>query len=89
MAFANFSMALHGASLKPQANAIESKKMYHSSVVDYTKQLLSCDFESLVVLGQKLKDLGLALEQAFQAPQDVEGVVIGNKLFVVQSRPQP
>ena len=40
-------------------------------------------------LGQRLSKIGVALEEAFGGPQDVEGALVGDSVYIVQSRPQP
>ena len=40
-------------------------------------------------VGQQLSQVALALEEAFGEPQDVEGALVGSKVFIVQTRPQP
>lgn len=40
-------------------------------------------------IGQQLCKVAAALEDAFGAPQDVEGALVGSDVFVVQTRPQP
>lgn len=40
-------------------------------------------------VGQQLCKVAVILEDEFGAPQDVEGAVVGSKIFVVQTRPQP
>ncbi|GJP30882.1 hypothetical protein CLOM_g7209 [Closterium sp. NIES-68] len=57
--------------------------------VDYSGQLLSTSPDAQVVLAKKLAAVGSFLEDRFGTPQDIEGCVVGDKIFVVQSRPQP
>lgn len=40
-------------------------------------------------IGERLSEVGVALETVFGGPQDVEGALVGDRIFVVQSRPQP
>ena len=42
-----------------------------------------------VQVGLKLAEVGKQLEQVFEGPQDVEGVLIGDDVHLVQTRPQP
>ena len=57
--------------------------------VDYSRQALSVDAGARAALGAKLKEVGVALETAYGAPQDIEGGVVDGEVYVVQSRPQP
>ena len=40
-------------------------------------------------LGAKLGKVGVQLEEAFGGPQDVEGAIVDDSVYIVQSRPQP
>jgi phosphoglucan,water dikinase len=60
-----------------------------SVVVDYSRQPLSGAAEARAALGGQLGAVGRALEAALGCPQDVEGGLVGTRVFVVQSRPQP
>ena len=40
-------------------------------------------------VGQQLCKVAVELEEAFGAPQDVEGAIVGSDVFIVQTRPQP
>ena len=81
-AFASLGSALmirqHAAHLGVQAEA-----------VDYSRQELSLDPAARVALGRRLAAVGAALEAEYGAPQDIEGGVVGDDIYVVQSRPQP
>ena len=41
--------------------------------MDYSRQALSVDAGARAALGAKLKEVGVALETAYGAPQDIEG----------------
>lgn len=58
-------------------------------VVDYSSQPLSSDPVFREQVGQRLATIGFFLEQHFKAPQDIEGCIIGEDVYIVQSRPQP
>lgn len=94
LSFANFSSALHGSQSeknrksKAQASDNEVGQMYANKTVDYSKNGLSTDFEKLKQIGSSLMKAGVFLEQEFKTPQDVEGAIVGSKIYVVQSRPQ-
>ena len=57
--------------------------------MEYSAQALSRDELARNSLGQRLAQIGAALESEYGSPQDVEGTVVGEDVFVVQSRPQP
>lgn len=40
-------------------------------------------------VGKQLCKVAVELEEAFGAPQDVEGAIVGSEVFIVQTRPQP
>ena len=60
-----------------------------SETVDYSAQPLSADAAARKKLGARLAAIGAALEAEYGAPQDVEGTVVGDDVYIVQSRPQP
>ena len=77
-AFANFSQAL-----RPDATG-----RLRTETLDYTRIEFSRVPESLVRFCRKLAAAAEIVEAAFQAPQDVEGAVVGDRIFLVQARPQ-
>ncbi|KAK4341488.1 hypothetical protein RND71_039989 [Anisodus tanguticus] len=83
LAFANFSeeMVVGG-------NSPADGKVIHLTV-DYSKKPLTVDPVFRRQLGQRLGTVGFYLERKFGSPQDVEGCLVGNEIFIVQSRPQP
>lgn len=78
LAFANFSHAS-----RPRPGGGLSREM-----VDYSRVELSRDPAALLALARRLGQVGHAVEQAFRAPQDIEGAVVRDKIYLVQSRPQ-
>jgi phosphoglucan,water dikinase len=52
-------------------------------------QALSVDDARRERVGKQLARVGAALEEAFGGPQDVEGALTGDELYIVQTRPQP
>ncbi|CAI5496742.1 unnamed protein product [Closterium sp. Naga37s-1] len=50
--------------------------------VDYSGQLLSTSPDAQVVLAKKLEAVGSFLEDRFGSPQDIEGCVVGDKIYV-------
>ncbi|KAI4326410.1 hypothetical protein MLD38_031729 [Melastoma candidum] len=83
LAFANFSKELVVCSSGPA----DGEVMWLT--VDYSKKPLTTDPVFRKQLGQRLCAVGYFLERKFGCPQDVEGCVVGNGIYVVQSRPQP
>ncbi|PKU88114.1 phosphoglucan, water dikinase, chloroplastic [Dendrobium catenatum] len=83
MAFANFSEELLVLGSGPADGEVARL------TVDYSKKPLTVDPIFRRQLGQRLCAIGFFLEQKFGCPQDVEGCVVGNDIFIVQTRPQP
>lgn len=83
LAFSNFSQAL----TKGKAN--QASGAYSQITVDYSKQKLSVDEDARTKAGSKLGAVGSTLQQAFKGAQDVEGAIVGEDIFIVQTRPQP
>ncbi|GLJ26894.1 hypothetical protein SUGI_0526130 [Cryptomeria japonica] len=83
LAFANFSEELVVIAGGPA----DGKVM--GLTVDYTKKPLSVDPIFRHQFGQRLATTGFFLEQKFGCPQDVEGCLVGNDIYIVQTRPQP
>uniref|UniRef100_A0A0D6QW72 CBM20 domain-containing protein n=1 Tax=Araucaria cunninghamii TaxID=56994 RepID=A0A0D6QW72_ARACU len=83
LAFANFSEELVVITGGPA----DGKVM--GLTVDYSKKPLSVDPIFRHQLGQRLATTGFFLEQKFGCPQDVEGCLVGNDIYIVQARPQP
>jgi phosphoglucan,water dikinase len=77
-AFANFSQAAHPA--RGQGT--------RRQILDYSKIDLSRDPSRLEQLGQRLCRVGVFIEHSLGAPQDIEGGVVKDRLWVVQSRAQ-
>jgi phosphoglucan,water dikinase len=77
LAFANFSRALCAG---PNGKA--------QKTVDYSSIALSRDAEARRILGRRLANVGQFVETALKKPQDIEGAVQGEKIYLVQSRPQ-
>jgi phosphoglucan,water dikinase len=57
-------------------------------VLDYSKVDLTRDDSFRISLVQRLGRASVFLERAFGRPQDIEGLVSGNNIYIVQSRPQ-
>ncbi|KAJ4818910.1 hypothetical protein LUZ62_031476 [Rhynchospora pubera] len=83
LAFANFSEEMSVSATGPADGEIVKL------TVDYSKKPLTVDPVYRRQLGQRLGAIGCFLEQKFGAPQDIEGCVVGQDIFIVQSRPQP
>ena len=78
LAFASFSQAI-----QPAPGGGLTRK-----TVDYSLDELSRAGEGRTQLGQRLAAIGRGVEDAFGRPQDIEGAVVGNKIFLVQARSQ-
>ncbi|EPS62661.1 hypothetical protein M569_12127, partial [Genlisea aurea] len=83
LAFANFSHELVVAAKSNAAGVVQQ------STVDYSKKGLTVDPVMRQQLGRRLAAIGLLLEQKYGCPQDVEGCLVGEDIFIVQTRPQP
>eukprot|EP00358_Blepharisma_japonicum_P004033 CAMPEP_0202945426 /NCGR_PEP_ID=MMETSP1395-20130829/6448_1 /ASSEMBLY_ACC=CAM_ASM_000871 /TAXON_ID=5961 /ORGANISM="Blepharisma japonicum, Strain Stock R1072" /LENGTH=581 /DNA_ID=CAMNT_0049645433 /DNA_START=920 /DNA_END=2665 /DNA_ORIENTATION=- len=58
-------------------------------ILSYANERLYTDFGFCREIIFKLREIGILVENAFNGiPQDIEGVIAGGKVFVVQSRPQ-
>lgn len=78
--FANFSEAF----LPNYSGTLATKTM------DYSREELSCSSEARERLGKRLGVVGKYLETSFGGvAQDVEGAIVGDALYVFQTRPQP
>lgn len=82
---------LPGSSVYASVDVAAAAKpgMVAMQTVDYSKQQLSKNKIIRDELAGKLAAIGTVLEAEFGAPQDVEGAVKGDDIYVVQSRPQP
>lgn len=58
-------------------------------ILDYSQMALSRSADARKQVGKKLGAVAGFLEAEFGGPQDVEGCLIGDTVFVVQTRPQP
>ncbi|NVM20951.1 MAG: TIM barrel protein [Desulfobacterales bacterium] len=56
--------------------------------VDYSRIGLSRDEDFRNYLGRRLGSIGRFVEDALGGPQDMEGLVLGDGIYLVQSRPQ-
>ena len=77
-AFASFS---HG--LWPGASGQTTTK-----IIDYSKISMSTDEAYRNFIGRRLCAIGEFIESAAGRPQDIEGVIAGNVIYLVQSRDQ-
>uniref|UniRef100_A0A803LZL4 CBM20 domain-containing protein n=1 Tax=Chenopodium quinoa TaxID=63459 RepID=A0A803LZL4_CHEQI len=83
LAFANFSEEM----LVGRAGPADGEVI--RLTVDYSKKPLTVDTVFRKQLGQRLCAVGFFLERKFGCPQDVEGCLVGNDVYIVQTRPQP
>ena len=56
--------------------------------LDYSREPLVCDAKFRAELVSKIANVGMEVEKAFSAPQDIEGAISRGQSFVVQTRPQ-
>ena len=75
---ASFSLALRPA----------SRKGLKQELIDYSIVPLSADSSAAAILGRRLAEIAEFLETELGVPQDVEGVIIGEDVHIVQTRPQ-
>lgn len=83
LAFANFSEEMRVLGSGPADGEVVKL------IVDYSTKPLSVDATFRQQFGQRLAAVGQYLEQRFGSAQDVEGCMVGEDIFIVQSRPQP
>uniref|UniRef100_A0A6M2ETZ3 CBM20 domain-containing protein n=1 Tax=Populus davidiana TaxID=266767 RepID=A0A6M2ETZ3_9ROSI len=83
LAFANFSEEMLVSGAGPADGDVTRL------TVDYSKKPLTVDPIFRHQLGQRLCSVGFFLEREFGSPQDVEGCMVGEDIYVVQTRPQP
>jgi phosphoglucan,water dikinase len=78
LAFANFSYALRAA----------SKDGLTRELLDYSRVSLSRETELRTDMGRRLAKVGSVVEIKFGKAQDIEGAIVGNRIYLVQSRSQ-
>lgn len=83
--------SMSGSSGVSSSSNGSSGSLYECStrVVDYSKQQLSVSTDARVALGRRVGSVAACMERAFGGAQDVEGCLVGEELYVVQTRPQP
>jgi hypothetical protein len=59
-----------------------------TKIVNYTENWLVWDADRRTALMAKLAELAVAIEVEMKAPQDIEGCVVGDDIYVLQSRNQ-
>jgi phosphoglucan, water dikinase len=57
-------------------------------VMDYSRTTLSTDERFRTALGERLMNVAAFVEKGLGGPQDIEGVISGEEICLVQSRPQ-
>jgi len=78
LAFADFSAALWS----------DANEGISSKSVDYAKVTMTIDDNFRKRLGRRLAAVGRFVEQSFGRAQDIEGAIVGDEIWLVQSRPQ-
>ena len=58
------------------------------SIIDYSKIPFSKDKKFRTELSKRIGGIGSLVETSFGSPLDIEGLVVDNKIFLVQARPQ-
>lgn len=73
-----------GAGLYDSATAdpLETK------VINYAEEWLVWDGKKRKSLVEKLSELAVAIEREMKAPQDIEGCIVANTIYILQSRNQ-
>lgn len=82
------SVTILGFANLSQAARPEPQKGVRLETLDYSRIDLSREPEALKSLGQRLGAIGSSIEQALGRPQDIEGAVRQNSVYVVQARAQ-
>jgi hypothetical protein len=59
-----------------------------TKIVNYTENWLVWDADRRTALMAKLAELAVAIEVEMKAPQDIEGCIVGDDIYVLQSRNQ-
>jgi phosphoglucan,water dikinase len=77
LAFASFSQAI-----RSEGGGVRRE------TIDYSRVGLSREAGARALLGRRLALLGGRVEQALRRPQDIEGAVVDDEIFLVQARPQ-
>ncbi|KAL6504566.1 Phosphoglucan, water dikinase, chloroplastic [Orobanche gracilis] len=83
LAFANFSEEMVVKGVGPADGEVVKL------TVDYSGKALTVDPVFRREVGRRLGAVGFYLEGKFGCPQDVEGCLVGEDVFIVQTRPQP
>ncbi|KAL6527569.1 Phosphoglucan, water dikinase, chloroplastic [Orobanche gracilis] len=83
LAFANFSEEMVVKGVGPADGEVVKL------IVDYSRKALTVDPVFRREVGRRLGAVGFYLEGKFGCPQDVEGCLVGEDVFIVQTRPQP
>ena len=78
MAFADFSKALWA----------DTKEGMIAKWVNYSTCSLSTNEKLRIGMGRRLAAIGRLVETKFGSPQDIEGAIVGDTIWLVQSRPQ-
>jgi phosphoglucan,water dikinase len=100
-AFASFSASLHptgqvvskalpSAPAEKQAGReTDSIGILDRKTITYSQVECARNGEFRRALGARLAAIARLVEHAFQTPQDVEGAILGDNIYLVQSRTQP
>jgi phosphoglucan,water dikinase len=78
LAFANFGFAI----------APDHTDGVCRKITDYSMVPLSSNTDIHHILGERLTAIGKLVEESFGKPQDIEGTIVGDDVYLVQSRMQ-
>ena len=59
-----------------------------TKVINYAEEWMVWDAERRTKLVAKLSELAVAIEVEMKSPQDIEGCIVGNTIYILQSRNQ-
>ncbi|EPR59823.1 pyruvate phosphate dikinase, pep/pyruvate binding domain-containing protein [Toxoplasma gondii GT1] len=85
----SFIALREGKTTQQATPQLTPSSLVKSRVMDYTIEPMTHDLGYRVHIAHRLAGVAVALEAELEGPQDVEGVISGDAVWVVQSRPQP
>jgi len=81
ISLANYSVALVPSKDKSQPGGLVPK------VVDYSQERMTTDPSYRESIVKRLGQLAMLLESKFDGPQDIEGAIVDDTIYLVQARP--
>ncbi|CBZ51216.1 phosphoenolpyruvate synthase, related [Neospora caninum Liverpool] len=85
----SFTTLRDGKGMHQATPLLTPSSLVKSRVMDYTLEPMTQDLGYRVHIAHRLAGIAVTLEAELDGPQDVEGVISGDAIWVVQSRPQP